>query len=139
MAERRSVTDAMVPPSVEAFIKSGVAAPQPVKTAVPPDGPDEDIIDLDSERPARTSGRGRPRRSQGTPDRQRESSSGDRAASVLSEMLVPLTTKLRRQTAQALKRAYLEQKLRDATPSTQQEIVEEAVGEWLSRHGFEVG
>jgi hypothetical protein len=38
--------------------------------------------------------------------------------------------------AQALKRAYLEQRLKHAKPDTQQEIVEEALGEWLSQQGF---
>jgi hypothetical protein len=59
------------------------------------------------------------------------------AVSVLDEMLVPVTTKLRRRTVQALRRAYLEQKLRDLKPATQQEIVEQAVSEWLKRNGFQ--
>ena len=33
-------------------------------------------------------------------------------------------------------RAYLEQKLQREKPDTQQEIVEEALGNWLSRRGF---
>jgi len=51
-------------------------------------------------------------------------------------MLVPLTTKLRRKTVHSLRRAYLEQKLNGRTPATQQEIIEEAVAEWLRRNGF---
>lgn len=51
-------------------------------------------------------------------------------------VLVPLTTRLMPATAEALRRAHLEQKLRRATPSTQQEIVEAAVTEWLRAHDF---
>lgn len=54
----------------------------------------------------------------------------------LDNLLVPITTKLRRRTYHALRRAYLQQKLRHRTPATQQEIVESAVGEWLTRNGF---
>jgi hypothetical protein len=49
---------------------------------------------------------------------------------------VPITTKLEYSTMQALRRAYLEQKLNHATPDTQQRIVEVAVRDWLRRHGF---
>jgi hypothetical protein len=49
---------------------------------------------------------------------------------------VPITTKLEYATVQALRRAYLEQKLSHATPNTQQEIIEEAVQAWLKRNGF---
>jgi hypothetical protein len=38
--------------------------------------------------------------------------------------------------AQALRRAHLEQRLKHAKPDTQQEIVEEALGDWLSKHEF---
>lgn len=48
------------------------------------------------------------------------------------EPLVTLTTRLRASTAEALRRAYLEQKLRRRQPATQQEIVEEALVEWLA-------
>jgi hypothetical protein len=49
---------------------------------------------------------------------------------------MPITTKLQYATVQALRRAYLEQKLNHATPDTQQEIVEFAVQDWLKKHGF---
>ncbi len=55
---------------------------------------------------------------------------------IVDDFLVPITTKLRRRTYQALRRAYLQQKLRQRQPATQQEIVEYAVVEWLSRNGF---
>ncbi len=49
------------------------------------------------------------------------------------ELLVPLTTRIRPATANALRRALLEQKLRHAKPATQQEIVEEALAAWLEK------
>ena len=58
------------------------------------------------------------------------------ASEVLDQVLVPVTIRLPHRTAQALRRAYLEQRLKHAKPDTQQEIVEEALGDWLSRQGF---
>lgn len=50
-------------------------------------------------------------------------------------LLVPVTTRLRPDTADALRRACLEQKLARKHPSTQQEIVEVAVRSWLTKNG----
>ncbi len=58
------------------------------------------------------------------------------ASEVLSLVLVPLTTRLQHKTAQALRRAYLEQRLRHMKPDTQQEIVEEALLDWLERNDY---
>lgn len=67
----------------------------------------------------------------------RRSSQETRGASeVLDQLLVPVTIRLPHRTAQALRRAYLEQRLKHAKPDTQQDIVEEALGDWLSRQGF---
>ncbi len=55
---------------------------------------------------------------------------------ILGEHLVPLTTRLQARTAEGLRRAYLEQKLRQVSPATQQEIVEEALHAWLEIHGY---
>lgn len=54
----------------------------------------------------------------------------------MANLLVPLTTRLQPKTAMALKRAGLEQKLRGRKPSTVQEIVEEAVQQWLEDTGY---
>ncbi len=75
-------------------------------------------------RPSRRSYRGRS--SQEVPE----------AGEVLDQVLVPVTVRLPHRVAQALRRAYLEQRLKHAKPDTQQEIVEEALGDWLSRQGF---
>jgi hypothetical protein len=58
------------------------------------------------------------------------------ASEVLDQVLVPVTIRLPHRTAQALRRAYLEQRLKHAKPDTQQEIVEEALGDWLRGHEF---
>jgi hypothetical protein len=50
--------------------------------------------------------------------------------------LVPLTTRLTLEAADSLRRAGLVNRLRGASPSTVQEIVELAVMEWLEREGF---
>ena len=54
----------------------------------------------------------------------------------LQNFLVPLTTRLHAQTATALRRAYLEQKLHGRLPETKQEIVETAVKQWLQGAGY---
>ncbi len=54
----------------------------------------------------------------------------------LANVLIPLTTRLHPDTALALKRASLEQRLRGRSPATVQEIVEESVSRWLQSHGY---
>jgi hypothetical protein len=66
----------------------------------------------------------------------RSGSDAPEAREVLDQVLVPVTVRLPHRMAQALRRAYLEQRLKHAKPDTQQEIVEEALGDWLSRQGF---
>lgn len=56
--------------------------------------------------------------------------------SLIEGVLVPLTTRLQPKTADALRRAYLEQKLQRRRPATQQEIVEAALQGWLRKEGF---
>jgi hypothetical protein len=52
------------------------------------------------------------------------------------EYLVAVTTRLQAGTADALRRAHLEQKLNRREPATQQEIIELAVQEWLRANLF---
>jgi len=54
----------------------------------------------------------------------------------LPPFLISLTTRLSPATAEALRRAALEQRLRRRRPHTQQEIVEAAVRHWLTTNGF---
>jgi hypothetical protein len=51
-------------------------------------------------------------------------------------MLVPVTLRLQHRTAQALKRAALEQKLKHMKPNQVQEIGEEAITHWLEKHAY---
>ena len=54
----------------------------------------------------------------------------------LTNLLVPLTTRLQPANAAALKRAGLEQRLKGAQPATAQEIAEEAIQFWLEENGY---
>jgi hypothetical protein len=50
--------------------------------------------------------------------------------------LVPLTTRVKLETSDLLRRVVLENRLREEGPSTVQEIVELAVTQWLVLEGF---
>ena len=80
----------------------------------------------------------RPTKSQNRSDRGREDArdSDDEAMLGVAKLLAPLTTRLQPKTANALKRAGLEQKLRGRHPSTVQEIAEEAIQTWLRDAGY---
>jgi hypothetical protein len=125
-------------PEKRAFIQSGMKPQVPVKAAEVAEAPrEEKTVELqvpvsaqaaaqDSRaKSARRQSKGRGTQ-QGQPD----------ASDILDQVLVPVTIRLPHRMAQALKRAYLEQRLKHAKPDTQQEIVEEALGEWLSQQGF---
>jgi hypothetical protein len=58
------------------------------------------------------------------------------ANEILDQILVPVTFRLQHRTAQALKRAALEQKLKHLRPDKLQEIGEEAITEWLEKSGY---
>jgi len=47
-----------------------------------------------------------------------------------------VTTRLRRDTNERLTEAALRQKLKKERPNTRQDIIEEALQEWLRRHGY---
>lgn len=66
----------------------------------------------------------------------RETRQDPDASEVLDQLLVPITMRLQHRTAQALRRASLEQRLSRAKPDTQQEIAEEALADWLVKQGF---
>ena len=69
--------------------------------------------------------------------RGRQSQASPEASEILDQVLVPVTIRLQHRTAQALKRAYLEQKLRHAKPDTLQEIGEEAFAQWLTKNDYD--
>jgi hypothetical protein len=78
----------------------------------------------------------RPRRSRASADLRATVADPVESDGFYGPLLVPLTTRLQPKTADALRRACLEQKLARRTPNTQQEIVELAVAEWLKEHRF---
>lgn len=127
MTQRRSLTTAMeITPEKLAFIQGAAPiAPQP-----PSEPSTHETVPLVAPTRKRSSIQQQPR---STPkDRDTE----EHEASLLGVLLVPLTTRLQPVTADALRRAYLEQKLRGRRPDTQQEIVEAALQSWLRKEGF---
>lgn len=139
MAERRSLVDAMdMTPEKLAFIKG-----QPVKEPqlAPVESPTtkatvEKTIELEATTIASEPQREPRSRIGRRPTRIRSAQEGPEASELLDQVLVPVTIRLQHRTAQALRRAHLEQRLRHAKPDTQQKIVEEALGDWLASHGF---
>jgi hypothetical protein len=137
MAERRSLGDAMaMSPEKLAFIKQ-----QPVATTQPPiaapAAEPEKTIELETtaleEKPAKPVQAKTPRvQGRGKPIREELLS----ATEMLDQVLVPVTIRLQHRTSEALRRAYLQQRLNRAKPDTQQDIVEAAVTAWLADNGF---
>lgn len=139
---RRSIGEAMaLSADQRAFIQGGVKpAVEPMTSATPTDTPP---ISLNS--PVETLAEAPVKKVALEPQaksiRQR-SSARSRLSIQLEEeepmapILAPLTTRLYPATADALRRACLEQRLRRRKPHTQQEIVELAVRGWLESNGF---
>lgn len=156
--KRRSLNAAMdLSPAAAAFIRGGVEpTPTPTEPVAPPPKPtvieaasiapnDNDLasvqnedknvsepIELDKvvENPSTDRKRNRTRGRGGETARQEPAPYG------MANLLVPLTTRLSPQTATALKRAGLEQKLYGRHPATVQEIAEIAIQNWLQENGY---
>lgn len=137
MSERRSLGAALeMTPEKRAFIQSGTSTVQTPKERTEAQRSDEalalaETAVVEREQKERPTRRARSRRQMRAP-----LASGDEALLGIANLLVPLTTRLQPTTAAALKRAGLEQKLRGQTPSTVQEIAEEAIQDWLRDYGF---
>jgi uncharacterized protein with gpF-like domain len=132
MVNRRSLGDAMdITPEKMAFIKGqGTKSVEQTATDQPADSPEPvKAIELGVQDSSEETA---PRR----PARKRQTIQAPEASDVLDQVLVPVTLRLQHKTSQALKRAYLEQKLKHAKPDTIQEIGEEAIKDWLFRAGF---
>lgn len=127
MAERRSLGEAIITPEKLAFIHGAEAkAPLPaesVKTIETSVGGRDDQKPADKK--AKTQRRASPRQDH-----------APEPTDVLNQMLVSVTNRFQHRTAQALKRAHLERKLKNIQPNTQQEIIEIAVQDWLRDHGY---
>lgn len=55
----------------------------------------------------------------------------------LEPTLVPLTTRVHPDTAEALRNAHLQQQIARRKPDTKQDIVEAALRLWLAEHGYQ--
>lgn len=130
MVERRSMGDALaLDPDKLAFIhadKTGVA-----------DGSSAKARPTDKETaPSSVRIRRRGRKPKVTQPEPPLETMGSANSGDLPPLLVSLTTRLSPATAEALRRAALEQRLHRRRPHTQQEIVEAAVRQWLMMNGF---
>lgn len=120
------------PAILEAPISEGAKLDQePVRPEL--DGLGTSAADVETDRTASRSHRVR-NRTTGTkaPNLETRSVTED----FYGQILVPLTTRLKAPTADALRRACLEQKLSRRVPNTQQEIVEIALIAWLREHAY---
>lgn len=134
MAERRSLVGALaggsLSPDKLAFIGGAEKRPEPPEVVVdlsPPEPP----VDTEPKSP--------PKRQRTGPRDGQKQGAGEAVADRsrwIGQLLVPLTTRLRPSTAEALRRACLEQRLQGQRPASQQEIIEEATSSWLRRNGF---
>jgi hypothetical protein len=134
MAERRSLGDALaMTPDKLAFIHGNAGKQQTVKVeagVATENALSEQQVQKQTSRPRRPS-RPRARASEAA-----SAASIDSETPYIDQILVPLTTRIRPATANALKRVCLEQKLNRRKPDSAQEIVELALGHWLAQHGF---
>ena len=135
MVNRRSLGDAInMTPEKVAFIQ-GQGAKAVSQATINKTGAThepEKIIDLPvQEVPANAEELAPPRSS-----RKRQTTQAPEPSEVLDQVLVPVTFRLQHKTSQALKRAYLEQKLKHGKPDTIQEIGEEAIKDWLVHAGY---
>ena len=61
---------------------------------------------------------------------------GSNLSAIQNMSRVPLSTRIRSDLAEALKRASLKRQLDKIEPNTLQDILEEAIEPWLKSHGF---
>ncbi len=129
---RRSLHDALAPEKI-AFIESGPNTGNESGRSEPERARKTTTIDIETSKSANAD------HGQAKPKSARRSSRGHlqpEATEILDEVLVPVTIRLPRRISQALRRAYLEQKLKNAKPDTLQEIGEEAMTNWLNKNGY---
>jgi hypothetical protein len=139
MAERRSLGAALdLSPEKMAFIQGGPvpAKAAPVTQRIEPPKVEVAEETAEEERPQVERAAEPVRRSRGRRQSRAPLPQGDEFMLGIANLLVPLTTRLQPTTAATLKRAGLEQKLRGQSPGTVQEIVEEAIQNWLRDAGY---
>lgn len=142
MAKHRSLSNALLSPEKMAFIKGHDANQgQSVGDAHPPIQSNAVVVPVVELAPGTTSA---PKEVQSSKSpsinnlqpSQDESINRNVTAPANEDYLVAITTRLQARTADALRRAHLEQKLNRCEPATQQEIIELAVQQWLRTHSF---
>ena len=131
MADRKSLVDAMTPEKI-AFIRGSTG--KQAKMAQAQGGPKtlEKTIELKETLSTEETDSSPLRRR----SRARTKQEQPQASEILDQVLVPVPLRLQHRTAQALRRAYLEQKLKHAKPDTLQDIGEEAIADWLMKSGY---
>lgn len=112
--QRRSMADAMLSPDKVAFIRGNMQG-------IVPSGETE----------VRGANSGAPPDTLKSKPKQQISAEG-----MIPPVLVPLTTRLHPEVADALRRANLERRLKRQEPQTVQEIVEVALRTWLVEAGY---
>jgi hypothetical protein len=138
MNDRRSLSQAldMTPKAID-FIENGLprihkrAAP-PSDKSEPDQGEPATLVELDAapaEAATHSDKKMRPRKEKALQAKTTE-------PTMLTTPVVSITTRLTQATAEALRRASLERKLAGTTPSSQQEIIELAVSNWLRDNDF---
>jgi hypothetical protein len=113
MAERRTLKEGVKPTDIDPdlaqrFIKGDFPASKKQPPAAAAERPKITVPSVDEPKPALLNGGGR----------------------------VPLTVRVRPEFATAVKRASLERQLRGIEPSSQQDILEEALEPWLRTNGY---
>jgi hypothetical protein len=143
MTQRRSLTNALqMTDDKLAFIKGRLEpathAPESPQVVREPAGPQDEtqvattaVLEREVTSDEPTVRRRRTPRSS-----RREGETVRHESFMLPEPLVPLTTRIHSETADALRRAHLEQRLRRERPATQQDIVEAALSDWLREHQY---
>lgn len=73
-----------------------------------------------------------------SPPRRQRTSSRSRLMPIIEreEYLENVTTRLRQTTNELLTESALRQRLKKETPSTRQDIIEAALGDWFRKHGY---
>jgi hypothetical protein len=132
MAERRTLSAAIdVTAEKMAYIRSGTAAVPPVAVATSVAHEEAQNAALEESTPSAQKKRSRPRFSDYTPSTSKQNRV-QTSTPFLDQILVPLTTRIRPETANALRRICLERKLRREKPDSAQDIVELALHQWLT-------
>lgn len=136
MSKHRSLSNALLTPEKLAFIKGEAPSSVDEPSDSTPSPLDDEVEESANLAPVET---------KPAPPRKPASLRGKAArlepppATTISEndaYLVAITTRLKSRTADALRRAHLEQKLNRREPDTQQEIIEAAVQHWLREHSY---